>query len=283
MSDTTKTTDNHNLTHFHRYLDIADISHRFAASTLEAWALKQLKGLSSSIAVLSHGKPDIEYQLRALVYARIIEDKKLEHQVRNLVELSYGYALPGAQSPLIASAIPGRRQKMLSLFKHPKIQTDHPSLFGFIFCATLSLGSQFWLKQALLSREDRVKLLSAHIHLTPLPTSKLGLAWIEDTLSFAHPHGNSSELRSCNQCNFQPAWEQVFSTEYLLHLKERQDPLGGVTLLSSLAVKRVQFARAISEIGEECVENCEERFTEFVDEKIDHVFTLFAGFYKDVE
>lgn len=283
MTDTTKTTENHTLANFHRYFDIADLSHRFAAPRLEAWALKQLKGLSGSISTLSKFDPVEVYQVRALAYARIIDDKKLERQLLKLVELSYSYVLPGNPTRLLPPATVARLQSLLVMFKHPNLQKDHPSLFGFIFCATLSLGSQFWLNEPSLSREDRVKLLSAHVHLTPLPVSKLGLDWIEGTLPGDDTHGGISGLQSCDQCDFRPVWEQIFSTRYYKQLKERQNPLGGVISLSLLAVKRIQFTQAIAEVDVNCAENCKERFSDFVYEKVDHVFELFAGFYKDVE
>lgn len=283
MKDTSTYAEMSTSHHFCRYLDIADLSHRFVAPKLEAWALKQLKGQFKSIIALSLTRTTVPYQVRALAYARIIQDKNLEHQIRTYVEIYYSYLLPETLARLQESGIQPRQSNLLALFKHPNLQKDWPSLFGFIFCMTLSLGHEFWLHQPLLVRDDRIKLLSAHTILTPLPVSKLELGWIEGTLAETNPRGNEQELQSCAQCNFQPAWNQVFSSRYLKEMMERREPSGGVISLSKLVTKRMLFVRALDKLDEDCTDNCKERFIEFVDEKIERVFTLFAGFYKDVE
>ncbi|KAF8601519.1 hypothetical protein BDV93DRAFT_608047 [Ceratobasidium sp. AG-I] len=55
MADNTTSIKNHDYNRFCRYLDIADLSHRFVAPRLEAWALEQLKAQSTSIKKLSLG------------------------------------------------------------------------------------------------------------------------------------------------------------------------------------------------------------------------------------
>ena len=283
MTDNTTTTKNHDYSNFCRYLDIADLSHRFVAPRLEAWALEQLKVLSTSIEKLSLGWASVTYQIRALNYARLIQDKTLGHRIRTFVKLSYSYLLPNSLVTLRESSIPLERKTFLAMFKYPNLQKDHPSLFGFVFCVVLSLGHEFWLHQPLLTRDDRIMLLSAHALLTPLPFLKLELDWIEGTLSEANPHGSEPGPRSCAHCNFQATWKQYFSRGYYKELKGKQEPSGGVYSLSKLIAKRVLFADALDKLGEGCTNNCKICFIEFVDEKIERVFALFAEFYKEVE
>lgn len=276
---------NNSFYRLHQYLDIADLSHRFAAPNLEAWALGQLKGLSNFTKDLALGQQNLDYQLRAISYAKRIQDKNLEHRMRTFVELSHSFVLREHPEPPKESEAENYRRNLLKLFKYPNLQKDHPSLFGFIFCVTLSLGHEFWLHHPLLVRDDRIILLSAQAHLTPLPFSVLGLDWLEGTLTAASPHGTDPELQSCARCNFQPTWEQVFGGQYTEGMKKKESLLGGVNLLALLVVKRMIFKGALPGFGFAlvCTNNCKERFIEFVDEKIEHVFTRFADFYKDIE
>lgn len=283
MTDNTTTTKNHSLYYFNRYLDIADMSHRFAAPKLETWALKQLKDLSNSLIQLSVYPSTVSYQLRALDYTRVIQDKSLEHRVRTVVKLSYSYLLSTTLATLNESAILPRKIKLLELFKHPNLQKDQPSLFGFVFCVVLSLGHKFWLHQPSLTRDDRIMLLSANTLLTPLPFLELELDWIEGSLTEAKPRGCEPGPRSCTRCNFQPAWARAFLGDYPKELRERQEPSGGVASLSALITKRTLFGDALVGLGKGCTKNCKERFVEFVDERVERVFTLFAGFFKDIE
>ncbi|KAF8601517.1 hypothetical protein BDV93DRAFT_608046 [Ceratobasidium sp. AG-I] len=231
MADTTKTAENHSLPRFYHYLDVADLSHRFAAIKLGAWALGQLKGISRSFLSLAwEDTPNIDYQLRALRYARIINNKKLERQVQTFIEQSYRALLRAViQSPVSAES--ARQQRLIMMFKYPGLQTDCPSLFGFILCVILGQGSQFWLNQSLLSREDRVGLLSAFVHLTPFPYSMLELDWVEGTLTEAHPRGNTPELQVCTQCDFWPSWK-VHILPCVKQQKGQQLPEGGAIVVA---------------------------------------------------
>lgn len=280
MTDTTTTTENHTLRYFHVYFDIADLSHRFVAPKLEAWALKQLKGSLKSPLKLCLGRPILAYQLGALNYARVIQDKSLERKIRTFVKLSHFYLV---SNTLAESAVERRRRMLIEMFQHPSLRKDQPSLFGFVLCIVLSLGHEFWLHQPSLTREDRIMLMSSHILLTPLPFSELDLEWIENTLTRTRPRGTEGGPQSCVQCNFQPIWERVFLGKYLKELRERQDPSGGVRSLSTLVLKRASFADALPDSSQNCKGSCKDIFIEFVDEKIERVFALLADFYKDFE
>lgn len=280
MADTTRTNENHSLARFYHYLDVAELSHRFAAAGLEVWAQKQLRGISRSLLSLAPQTQDIDYSLRALDYARIIQDKGFERRVQTFIQQSYRNILrTSTEPPTSTNSV--RQQGLVTMFKRPELQQKYPSLFGFIFCVILSQGSQFWLSQLLLTREDRIRLLSAHVHLTPFPVSTLDLGWM-DTLTETYPRGNAPELQSCAHCNFWPAW-RVWIARYFEQFKEPQIPEGGAGLLSHLATRPVGFAQATTGVGSSCADNCRERFVEFVYEKTDSVFTRFAAFYKDVE
>lgn len=267
----------------HQYLDIADLSHRFAASKLEAWALEQLRALSNCITRLSKSKQYVDYQLRALSYVRIIQDKQLGHRMRTFVELSYSYLLQESPFRLTGPEIEAHRRNLLKVFNYPNLQSDYPSLFGFIICVILSLGHGFWLHHPSLDREARIALLSAQTHLTPLPFSILGLDWVEGTLTPTNPHGCNPELQSCALCNFQPAWERAFPSQYIEGMKKKESPSGGVGLLALLIGKRVAFADDLPFPNGRCIKNCEGRFIEFIDDKLEHVFVLLADYYKVLE
>lgn len=281
MADTTKTNENHSISRFYHYLDVAHLSHRFAATKLEAWALGQLRGISRSLLSLAQQTQDIDRLLQALSYARILEDKLFERQVQTLIEQSYRSILRASIQPPTSIDLV-RQQSLITMFEHPNLQADYPSLFGFVFCLVLSQGSQFWLKQPSFSREDRIKFMSAHVHLTPFPGSELELDWIDDTLTEAHPRGNAPGPQTCAQCDFLPSWRAWFAP-FSKKLKEQQIPETGAILLSRLATRRVGFAQDVGSLDGSCVEKCKERFIKFVDEKTDRVFALFAAFYKYVE
>lgn len=283
MGNAAMTLESHTFYHLHQYLDIADLSHRFAASKLEAWALKQLRGISASTARLALCKQYVNYQLRALSYAKIIQDKILGHRLRTFVELSYSYLLQPPSGGLTLLETEARKQNLLVVFKRPNIQKDNPSLFGFVFCVILSLGQKFWLHHPSLARTDRIILLSTQAHLTPLPFPMLGLDWLESTLTPVNPRGYNPELQSCTNCNFQPAWARAFPGQYIEGMKEKQGPSDGVSLLAQLLGKRMSFVDDLPLLTFNCRDNCKARFIEFVDERIENVFTLAADFYKDIE
>lgn len=283
MKDPSTVSADYTFYRLHQYLDIADLSHRFAASKIEAWALEQLKILSGSVKKLAQCEQHVTYQLRAISYARIIRDKQLEHRMRTFVELSYSYLLQESSFRLTGSEFEVHRRNLLKVFNYPNVQTSHPSLFGFIFCIILSLGHEFWLHHPLLDREDRIALLSTQAHLTPLPISILGLDWIEGTLTQANPRGCNPELQSCAQCRFQPVWERAFPGQYIERMKKRESPSGGVGLLALLVEKRMAFVDALPSPNGRCTKNCQGRFVEFIDDKIEHVFVLLADYYKNLE
>ncbi|QRW24828.1 hypothetical protein RhiXN_11740 [Rhizoctonia solani] len=126
----------------------------------------------------------------ALLYAKRTQDEELVANVRNAIQLHFAWVSTSSPLKLINSAagLDGSRERLIRVFKHPKLKEIDPALFGFAFCAILSLGHDIWMKDPLLSREDRVMLLSGQVHLMPLPLSTLGLGWVE-TLNCQNPKG----------------------------------------------------------------------------------------------
>ncbi|KAG9090960.1 hypothetical protein FRC06_000808 [Ceratobasidium sp. 370] len=283
MTDATDP-NNHTASVFLKLIDIADMAHRFVAAELESWALGQLKQFSSSTEKMSKYHISTEYQLKLLRYSNLALDQDLTCWVRHWIRYHYVWAMD--QSParpaFTVKSIERVREQLVRLFKMPGLRDSDPSLFGFTFCLLLSLGHKFWSKAALLTRQDRIILLSAQVHLTPLPESRIPLQWL-DAYAQRNDRMSKSRHKPCARCLITRAWDEAFGGTYKQMLYSNT-PLAGVSALALLPHRRQYFADAIKKLSPAiCSIKCQEAVLKFVDRHIDDVFAQVATFWKDVE
>ncbi|KAG9127996.1 hypothetical protein FRC07_006356 [Ceratobasidium sp. 392] len=283
MMDTTDP-NNHTVSAFLKLIDIADMANRFVAPELESWALRQLKQFSSSTDKLSKHHISHEYQLKLLRYANLAVDKDLICWVRHWIRYHYVWAMdPSLARPAFTTkAIERVRDQLTRLFKIPNLRESDPSLFGFTFSLLLSLGHKFWSKSTLLTRQDRIILLSAQVHLTPLPESRISLEWLN---AYAQKGDRISKSRHkpCARCLITRAWDEAFGGAYKDTLYS-STPLAGVSALVLLPHRRQCFADAIGKLSPAiCSVKCREAVLKFVDRHIDEVYAQVATFWEDVE
>jgi hypothetical protein len=276
--------NNHTSSVFLKLIDIADMAHRFIAPELESWALRQLKQFSHSTEKMSKYHISSEYQLRLLRYANLTLDQDLVRWVRHWIRCHYVWAVepPPPQPLFTVKTIARVRDQAVRMFKEPNLRDNEPSLFGFIFCLLLSLGHEFWSKAALLTRQDRIILLSAQVHLTPLPRSKIPLQWL-DAYTQRNDQVAKSRHKPCSRCLIARAWDDAFGGTFrqMLH---SSTPLAGISALVLLPHKRQCFADAIKELPPAvCSNKCQDAIIRFVDHSIEEVFAQVAAFYRDVD
>ncbi|KAG9090961.1 hypothetical protein FRC06_000809 [Ceratobasidium sp. 370] len=283
VSDTSQLT----ITSFRVYLDVADLADRFAAPRLQTWAHAQLKRVTKSTdPYLSRYHLSSEYQLGAIRYAKRMGDNELLISVRKMIQLHFIWVskdspiqLP-AENTLMAEAV---RERAVELYKNPSLRLEDTPLFGFIFCYVLSLGPEFGAKTPLLTRNDRVALLSAQLYLTPLPISSLDLDWV-DTLSRENQRGTGTPVECCPKCDFYPAWEAIFGGTYFKQLRENATPLFGISRLALLPFQRLQFSDLVEETASaDCQQSCGERIVDFVDACVQNSYVRLTQYYRDVE
>ncbi|KAG8711043.1 hypothetical protein FRC09_020805 [Ceratobasidium sp. 395] len=275
------------ITGFRVYLDVADLADRFNAPKLQTWAHGQLKKTARlTDARLSRYPLNSDYQLRAIRYARRMGDDELLTDVRKTIQLHFFWVskdspirLP-AENTLMADTI---RKRAVELYKDLSLRVDDPPLFGFVFCYVLSLGAEFGSKVPLLTRNDRVALLSAQVYLTPLPVSSLDLDWF-CTLTLENRRGIGTPIESCSKCDFYPAWEAVFGGDCYKQLRENATPLFGISQLARLPYQRLQFSDLVEEMASsDCQQRCGGRILDFVEGCIQNVYVRLIQYCRDVE
>ncbi|CAE6464698.1 unnamed protein product [Rhizoctonia solani] len=271
--------DHGQVINFHIYLDVAEIANRFSAPNLKSWAHAELcKIASSAYEELSRFSMRTDYQLRALLYAKRARDERLASQVRNAIQLHFAWVSINSPVKLVAAAggLEAARERLVRVFKHPKLQDIDPALFGFAFCGILGLGHEVWMKDPLLSREDRVMLLSGQVRLMPLPVSTLGLDWM-DTLNCRNRKGAGTPIECCSECEHFLIWESCFGDDYRQQLCATTPPLCGITQLAILPVQRLMFRGALYENNPpSCKNSCYDRMLEFVDTRIQDTYVRLA-------
>ncbi|KDN39885.1 hypothetical protein RSAG8_08536, partial [Rhizoctonia solani AG-8 WAC10335] len=271
--------DHGRVINFHIYLDVAEIANRFSAPNLESWAHAELcKIASSAYEELSRFSMHRDYQLRALLYAKRARDEELATHVRNAIQLHLAWFSTNSPVKLVTTAggLDAAREGLVRVFKHPKLQDIDPALFGFAFCGILGLGHEIWMKDPLLSREDRVMLLSGQVRLMPLPVSTLGLGWM-DTLNCQNRKGTGTPIECCSECDHILSWEASFGDNYRQQLCATTPPLCGISQLAILPIQRLVFRGALYENNSlNCTNSCCDRILEFVDLRIQDTYVRLA-------
>ncbi|KAG8740973.1 hypothetical protein FRC10_003511 [Ceratobasidium sp. 414] len=275
------------IANFRVYLDVADLADRFAAPRLQAWAHTRLKRVTKSTdPYLSRYHLSSEYQLGAIRYAKRMGDNELLVSVRKMIQLHFIWVSKdspiqfSAENTLMAEAV---REHAVELYKNPSLRLEDAPLFGFMFCYVLSLGPEFGAKTPLLTRNDRVALLSAQVYLTPLPTSTLDLDWL-CTLTRENQRGTGTPIECCPKCNFYPAWETIFGGAYYKQLRENAAPLFGISQFALLPFQRLQFSDLVEEmVSADCQQSCGERVVDFVDACVQNSYVRLTQYCRDVE
>jgi hypothetical protein len=272
---------------FYIYLDVAEMAMRFLAPNLQVWAHGQLRRVTkSAYEELSRHALRPDYQMRALLYSKRTRDEELATNVRNAIQLHFTWVSknsPLKPTTLNAGLRDATRERIIQMFKHPGLQEIDSALFGFAFCSLLDLGHEVWMKNPLLSRDDRVMLLSGQVHLTPLPLSALGLEWM-GTLGVHNQSGEGTPIECCLECNFFVAWEAAFGDAYRLRLCANTPPLCGISQLAILPFQRLQLAGLLYEDDpSNCQNSCRERIMDFVDKRIQDTYVRLAEFCRNVE
>ncbi|EUC55547.1 hypothetical protein RSOL_120640 [Rhizoctonia solani AG-3 Rhs1AP] len=271
--------DHGQVINFHIYLDVAEIASRFSAPNLKSWAHTELcKIANSAYEELSRFSMRTDYQLRALLYAKRVRDERLAAQVRNAIQLHFAWGSISSPVKLVTTAggLDAVRERLVRVFKHPKLQDIDPALFGFAFCGILALGHEVWMKDLLLSREDRVMLLSGQVRLMPLPVSTLGLGWM-DTLNCQNRKGTGTPIECCSECDHFLSWEACFGDNYRQQLCATTPPLCGISQLAILPVQRLMFRGALYENNPpSCRNSCCNRMMGFVDMRIQDTYVRLA-------
>ncbi|KAJ1301754.1 hypothetical protein OPQ81_008983 [Rhizoctonia solani] len=243
---------------FHIYLDVAEIANRFSAPNLRSWAHGELRKIASSAyEELSRFSMRTDYQLRALLYAKRARDEELAAHVRNAIQLHFAWVSTNSPVKLVTSSggLDAARERLVRVFKHPKLQDIDPALFGFAFCGILGFGHEVWMKDSFLSQQDRVMLLSGQVRLMPLPLSTLGLDWM-DTLNCQNQKGIGTPIECCSECDHFLSWEACFGDNYRQQLRATTPPLCGISQLAILPVQRLIY---ICAAGGELLSECELR------------------------
>jgi hypothetical protein len=140
------------------------------------------------------------------------------------------------------------------------------------------------MQDTLLSREDRVMLLSGQVHLMPLPLSTLGLGWL-DTLNGQNHKGVSTPIECCSECDHFVSWEASFGDNYRQQLCATTPPLCGISHLAILPVQRLMFRGVLEENkSPNCKNSCCDRMLAFVDLCIQDTYVRLAeNFCRSVE
>lgn len=273
--------------YWHVYLDVAEVASRLMAPNLEAWARGQLRKVAkTAYEELSRYSLRMEYRLRALLYAKKIQDDELVADIRNATQLHFTWI--SKNSPIVlpnlnASALNAAREKLTWIFKYPNLQQIDPSLFGFAFCSLLGLGHEVWMNAPLLTREDRVMFLYGQVQLAPLPLSSLGLEWL-NTLNVENQRGEGTSIECCSECNFYVIWEASFGDSYRQQLCADTPPLCGISQLAILPCQRLVFRGRLNEEDcSKCQDACRHRIIAFVDKCIQDTYTRLAAFCRNVE
>ncbi|QRV83147.1 glycosyltransferase family 8 protein [Ceratobasidium sp. AG-Ba] len=257
------------MSNFRIYVDVAELAERFAAPNLRSWACGQLKRvLKSADEFLSRHNLSWEYHIRALLFAKRTGDDEVLASVRSLIQLHFVWVLKDSpiQVPAErATVVDAVRERAVKLYKYPTLRDEDAAIFGFLFCCILSMGPDFAAQTSLLTRNDRVALLSGQVLLTPLPTSSLDLDWLH-ILSPENRSGDITKFASCPTCDFFPAWEAVFGGGYYQQLRENATPLFGISQLAALPFKRLQLSDLIVEMDlSDCQQSCGQRLVRYVD------------------
>ncbi|CAE6475647.1 unnamed protein product [Rhizoctonia solani] len=271
--------DHSQVINFHIYLDVAEIASRFSAPNLKSWAHAELRKIASSAyEELSRFSMRTDYQLRALLYAKRTQDEELAAQVRNAIQLHFAWISVNSPLKLVttAGALDTSRERLVRVFKQHNLQDIDPALFGFAFCGILGLGHEVWMKDSLLSREDRVMLLSGQVRLMPLPVSTLGLGWM-NTLNCQNRKGTGTPIECCSECDHILSWEASFGDNYRQQLCATTPPLCGISQLAILPIQRLVFRGALYENNSlNCTNSCCDRILEFVDLRIQDTYVRLA-------
>ncbi|KAG8715675.1 hypothetical protein FRC09_016419 [Ceratobasidium sp. 395] len=254
---------------FVKYLHIASLAHRFCFSSVEVWALDQLKKVLRSYETLAtnHWADDNDL-LDALAYSKLLADREVEHNVRNLIRY-YSHALH-ADSDL-DEPYKDDPNRLAQLYKRPLLKEQDPALFGYVFCVVLAAEHNTALWKC-LDRDERSQLFAALVHLTPLPLT-LPIGWINDTSEISAAVDAQLRRECFNDCaqSLLVDFGEAFADSNFMSNSIR----AGIAELLELAEQRQIFEQKVR--TSRCA--CAKQLLGVMDLKIDNLFTEIAGKY----
>ncbi|KAG8719208.1 hypothetical protein FRC09_011475 [Ceratobasidium sp. 395] len=250
-------------------------------SSVEVWALDQIKLVMNSAERLSSTIQNNDSLLDILFYCKTTPNRELEENFRSLLQCylqlppgRWGYLGNDTQTQTWGTIT------LAHLYQHPTLKQQDPALFGHVFCVVLSAGRQSIIWEA-LTRETRLKLLAAQVYLTPLP-STLPISWIskpaEITLSL-DAKTQPSCFYSCRG-DFDSAIKDAFDSALYSKLSA-DSPLAGVTSLSKLAVYRQMIAQRFKRSAAKHTCKCRAQLLSAFDAKMNTLFTELAEKYHE--
>ncbi|KAG9118561.1 hypothetical protein FRC07_006872 [Ceratobasidium sp. 392] len=186
------------LYNFNFHSAVVRLANRFCMMDIETWAANHLRSLvHGSASLISdearghtlEGAP-LAFIL-ALHYTRVIADNSLEHNIRNMIQ---HYCI--APSKLSAPAL-------LEILRYRQLRQD----------------DAMW-EQEPFTREERIALFSAQVHLTPLPESlakDLTMRLLTNHIYRKEPYLEALVDKTCSvKCHrrLSTAWTDTFDRNY---------------------------------------------------------------------
>ncbi|KAG9121897.1 hypothetical protein FRC07_001958 [Ceratobasidium sp. 392] len=237
--------------------------------SIEAWALGQLKRVLQSSEKLALEVWDNNSELLdALVYSKLLADREVEHNIRNLVQY-YSYYLDPDADP--EGHYKHEPEHLARLYRYPLLKIEDPALFGYVFCCILKAGHDSALWEC-LNRDERAQVFAALVYLTPLP-STLPISWIQDTSEISEVVATDSRDDCFDDCA--ESFLDFFSEDLTCSKLSSDSLRAGVSELSELPNRRLLLEQRVR--SAECT--CTKQLLEVIDLKMDALFTELAEKY----
>ncbi|KAG9123962.1 hypothetical protein FRC07_013353 [Ceratobasidium sp. 392] len=269
------------LYNFDFYSAVARLANRFCMMDVETWAANHLRSLvHNSASHISAGARGYTLEgdplafILALHYTRVIADNSLEHNIRNMIQ---HYCI--APSKLSAPAL-------LKILRYRQLRQEDASMFGFLFITLLNFGHQVW-EQEPFTREERIALFSAQVHLTPLPESlakDLTMPLLTNHIYRREGYLGALVDKTCSvKCHrrLSTAWKDTFDWNYYTGVLGSHG-VKPTTQLGLLPCLRLKFA-SVTRTYSSCEGDCSAKVLGWLDTDIFELFTRLAGYYRGID
>ncbi|KAG8736015.1 hypothetical protein FRC11_002899, partial [Ceratobasidium sp. 423] len=201
-----KDPENHKYGLLKQYLDIADLSHLFRMTKLEAWARKQLELVLMSSHKLVRDQWDSDTLLQLRSYSHSAGVPSLQHSVKNLIQYFISFSADKDKQSL--PPVRSNFSVCLDLYKYDSLKQQDPTLFGCVFAAVVSQHHRSGMWTPALTQKDKVLLYAAQVQLTSISKELQNLHWLLAPTSEL-PFFN--QICSTCQSELPRLWTETFS------------------------------------------------------------------------
>lgn len=226
---------------------MAMLARYFGMSGIGYWSRSQLRQVLKSLTHFVNSEWDKYIILQAVDLASRCPNR-LANEIGAFVWLALSTSAannPIAYLPPLSSNL----DTCVALFKDPNIRDTYPTLFGYVFTVILSLGHRSFVWTNWLTREDRIVLNAAQVHLISLRReTTLRLSWLSRP-----PSQNWGGFCTTCSMHMDNAWRASFARCGTL---DSDVPLEDISRLVLLPSYRQIFADSIHSIPKPCEEDC---------------------------